>query len=142
MYIFWLVFSGIFEKFFFIVGLCSVLLTLFLSYSINFDYKYSVRYNFTLVLYYLWLLKEIIFSSFNVIKFIWSFDPNINPEARFIKTELDSIKLKNLFANSITLTPGTFTMEIGKKGLFVHALDASSLDVLDNGYMQDRIKKL
>lgn len=45
-----------------------------------------------------------------------------------------------IYANSITLTPGTVTVLIEKDKLFVHALDESFMSDLESCKMLDKIK--
>ncbi|MBU1238544.1 Na+/H+ antiporter subunit E, partial [Myxococcota bacterium] len=46
-----------------------------------------------------------------------------------VKTTLKSPMGRLLLANSITLTPGTLTVEIEGEYLFIHWIDVSSTDV-------------
>ncbi|MBU1535998.1 Na+/H+ antiporter subunit E, partial [Myxococcota bacterium] len=54
---------------------------------------------------------------------------NINPGIVKVKTTLKSPMGRLLLANSITLTPGTLTVEIEGEYLFIHWIDVSSTDV-------------
>ena len=49
-----------------------------------------------------------------------------------------------VYANSITLTPGTVTVSVDeqKRELLVHALSEKSADSLLSGVMQERVQKL
>ena len=44
------------------------------------------------------------------------------------------------FMNSITLTPGTVTVDVGEGKLLVHALTREAADDLLNGQMHDRVR--
>ncbi|MEA1915654.1 MAG: Na+/H+ antiporter subunit E, partial [Campylobacterota bacterium] len=52
----------------------------------------------------------------------------INPGIVKLKTTLCDDFDKLLLANAITLTPGTITMELHEKNLYVHVLDVQSED--------------
>ena len=47
-----------------------------------------------------------------------------------------------IYGNSITLTPGTLTVEVDQDNLFVHALCDSSLNELEVGEMDKRVSDL
>ena len=47
-----------------------------------------------------------------------------------------------LLANSITLTPGTITVQVEGDTFTVHCLDKSMLDTSENGTFQRWIRKL
>jgi multicomponent Na+:H+ antiporter subunit E len=47
-----------------------------------------------------------------------------------------------VYANSITLTPGTVTLSIEGKNFLVHALDYDFMSELQTGEMDKRIKQI
>jgi multicomponent Na+:H+ antiporter subunit E len=57
------------------------------------------------------------------------------PEPQLVQFDVDLKKNRHLvaLANSITLTPGTITVDLAENHLLVHALDASFVDGLDDG---------
>jgi multicomponent Na+:H+ antiporter subunit E len=86
--------------------------------------------------YWLWLTKEIIKSGLTTTKIIWSND--YSPELIKIKaSQKNSTGIAN-YANAITLTPGTVTIEIEKNNLLVHALSKDLSEDLQSGEM-DRL---
>jgi len=66
-------------------------------------------YFFKLVLYVLWLIGEIYMQGFQVIRMIFT-DVRIDVVA--VKTELRSDFLKTLLVNSVTLTPGSISLNL------------------------------
>jgi len=92
------------------------------------------------ITYLLWLIREIILSSIAVSKIIWRKNlgiiPTIAPIISGQKTALGSV----IYANSITLTPGTVTLSVEGNKLLVHALDSSFMDDLQEGAMDRRVK--
>lgn len=86
-----------------------------------------------------WLLVEIIKSNFDVAKII--LDPKLPMRPHIIrvscsqKTDVGKV----IFANSITLTPGTITLAIRTGEVVVHALDDEFADGLQNGEMDRRV---
>ena len=72
--------------------------------------------------YFLFLIGEIFKSNIAVAKKIWSKDPLTPKLVRFrsgLKTQSGNV----LVANSITLTPGTYTCELEDGSFAVHGLD-------------------
>ena len=74
------------------------------------------------------LLKEIFLANIFVARRLLRLRVNIRPGIVKVPTDLDSGLAVTTLANSITLTPGTFTLYItpDNKTLFVHALDMES----------------
>lgn len=94
------------------------------------------------ILYFPWLLLEIWKSAFSVIKIIWQRKIEIEPVFEWIDAEgLEEIG-EVVYSNSITLTPGTVTLDINNNMLLVHALDKSSIVDLQRGIMIKKIKQL
>ncbi|ADE29666.1 monovalent cation/H+ antiporter subunit E [Rickettsia prowazekii] len=92
------------------------------------------------ILYFLWLLLEIWKSAFLVIKIIWQNKIKIEPIFEWIDAEgLQEIGTV-IYGNSITLTPGTVTLDINNNMLLVHALNKSSITDLKSGKMIKKIK--
>ncbi len=73
--------------------------------------------------YCFWLLKEILKSNYNVCKIILSPKINIDQNLFNVPLEPKGEAAQVIFANSITLTPGTITVETESKSLIVHSLD-------------------
>ncbi len=79
-----------------------------------------------ILIYYLaMLLKDIFIANFHVAKIVLSPKINIEPVTINYKTSLQSDFLRVLLANSITLTPGTLTVNMEDDILEVHCLDVS-----------------
>lgn len=55
----------------------------------------------------------------------------INPAIVKIPTNLEGNFSKLALANSMTLTPGTFTVDMDEENLYVHWIDAKSLDPVE-----------
>ena len=72
--------------------------------------------------YLIWLFKEILKSNLSTAKVI--INGKVEPETFTVKTSQVTDVAKVIYANSITLTPGTVTTKI-QKGVFeVHALNS------------------
>ena len=86
----------------------------------------AVRYGVNLVV-------EIIKANLTVCRMILK--PDFVPEPQLVQFDVDLKKNRHLvtLANSITLTPGTITVDLHDNHFTVHALDASLVDGLDDG---------
>ncbi len=69
------------------------------------------------------LLKNLILSNLQISKRILSKDMKLSPAIVAVKTNLESDWKKLLLANSITLTPGTLTLDIKDDMLFIHVIE-------------------
>ena len=69
------------------------------------------------------LLKNLILSNLQISKRILSRDMKLSPAIVAVKTNLESDWKKLLLANSITLTPGTLTLDIKDDMLFIHVIE-------------------
>ena len=92
-----------------------------------------------LVLYLPWLFWEIVKSSLNITKIILDPKLPINPRLIQYRTNLGSNPAVVLLGNSITLTPGTVTIEVSSNELVVHALDDESSSGLESRTMERKI---
>lgn len=85
---------------------------------------YTIVYGFV-------FLKELILSNLDVALRVISPRLPINPGIVEAKTSLKSPMARMILANSITLTPGTFTVEMKEDTLFIHCIDIKSENIQD-----------
>ena len=112
-----------------------------LAYGFTWKYMgYSPKVDFALfmripsaVRYGVNLVVEIIKANLAVTKLILK--PDYMPEPQLVQFDVDLKKNRHLvaLANSITLTPGTITVDLHDNHFTVHALDTSFVDGLDDG---------
>lgn len=79
----------------------------------------------SLVVYWSWLGREIVAANLAVLRLIMKPDIEVEPRLIRVPVNLRSGLARCVFANSITLTPGTVTVDIEEDGFLVHALDTS-----------------
>lgn len=89
-----------------------------------------------------WLLWQVAVANVDVARRIWAPSLPIQPAWRKISVKLKQPLTKTIYANSITLTPGTVTTEVGEDYFIVHALNASGIDELQAGEMESRVRRL
>ena len=91
--------------------------------------------------YAVWLLWQIVLSNWDVFKRVWSREMPIDPCVVDITYTLETEFCAALYANSITLTPGTVTMDVDleKRTMKIHCLTRGVGDDLTAGGMQARV---
>ena len=80
-------------------------------------------------IYLLVFLWQLIRSNLDVARRVLSPSLPINPGIVKVQTQLQSPMGKLLLANSITLTPGTLTLDVKGDSLFIHWIDVKGSDV-------------
>ncbi|WP_432406025.1 Na+/H+ antiporter subunit E [Wukongibacter sp. M2B1] len=95
-----------------------------------------------LIYYVILLVKEIIIASFQVAKIVLSKELNISPSVVTFRTRLQSDLSKTILANSITLTPGTLTIEVTNDEFTVHCITKDQIhDVMESKF-EDLLLKI
>ena len=128
----WLLWSGIYKSLLITFGAASVLLVLLITVRMNRidGDRIEIELNpLKFIGYFGWLLLEIAKSNIAVTKTILSASMPIKQNLFDVpytqRTDLGQV----IFANSITLTPGTVTVETEDGHFLVHALSYSSDDM-------------
>lgn len=135
LYAFWILLSGYFEPFLLTAGAGSALAVVLLARRMKIVDREShpIQMIAAVVLYWPWLVKEIAKSAWDVSRII--LDPRlpISPVLVRFKPSQKSHAGLATHANSITLTPGTITVEATQNEFLVHGLTRSSgLGVIDS----------
>jgi len=81
------------------------------------------------------LVREITVSNIDVVRAILSPGPPIQPHFLRVRTRQPTDLGKVILANSITLTPGTVTVDVRGDELLVHALTESSGRAVEEGHL-------
>ena len=141
---FWLLLSGFFKPLLLMLGAISVGLVVWLMSRMDVQDQspQSLRLNVRKINYFVWLLGQIVLSSVEVAKAVWRSPQQLNPVLGEIKTAQLKSAGRVLYANSITLTPGTLSVDLDNEKITVHALNSRSLDDLHKGEMEARIAKV
>ena len=127
----WMVLTANFQIFNIVVGI-AVSFSIALLYTKLFAHKAFEFISPVWFMVYLYvLLKNLILSNLQISKRILSKDMKLSPAIVAVKTNLESDWKKLLLANSITLTPGTLTLDIKDDTLFIHVIE----------YHEDSIKE-
>jgi multicomponent Na+:H+ antiporter subunit E len=143
--VFWLVNSGHYTPMLLGLGAFSIGLILFISKRMeHVDGKFepSIVMSIHLPFYLFWLLVEIIKSNLDVVARVWKGEAAISPTVFKVKASQKSDVCRVLYANSITMTPGTITLDIDGDTFEVHALSEEGKEGVLTGEMDKRVSKL
>jgi multicomponent Na+:H+ antiporter subunit E len=91
------------------------------------------------IAYIPWLLQQIVLSNIHVASLVLRRRMPIDPQVLMYKTKLETDISCVALANSITLTPGTITMDIKDGVFYVHAVSRKVAEDLHAGEMEDRV---
>jgi len=120
----WLGLSGYFTPMILTLGAISIALVLFMCARMGIIDRQTAPY-MTMpqtLSYFVWLFAEIVKANVQVVKAVLSPELDISPTLTKIPLPNDNELSKTMFANSITLTPGTVSVEMEEDHILVHAL--------------------
>lgn len=120
LFSFWVVLSGKLEVKYLTIGLITAL-TVSWIYQPFFCKPFSVSI-FNLFIYLGWLLKELVKANIEVALLVLNPKMLISPRLITFKKEMSNPVAYLLLANSITLTPGTITVDVQDGFYTIHAL--------------------
>ena len=151
LFAFWMVLSGRTETKFVVYGILTAVVTTWVTYPLllvpNKDgsKKYYV-FGFSIpkmIMYFFWLMWQLVLANIDVLLATTGQELNIDPKVVRFRFRADNPMASVILANSITLTPGTVTMNVTDDGLYeIHALTVgAAAGVLDGG-MQKKVADL
>ena len=144
LYTTWMLLSGHFEIFLLSLGVLSCVLVVAIALRMDVVDRESFPIHLTskAVIYWLWLLKEIWLAAIDVTKRVLAPGLAISPTLIDLEATQQSELGRVIYANSITLTPGTYTIRVYGNRLLVHAIAREAADGLAEGGMDRRITAL
>lgn len=113
----------------------------FMDYSVEKE-KRNLKKIGQFLHYIIILVREILLANVQTIKLILSEKDEIKPTLIDFETDLKTDSGKVFLANSITLTPGTITVEVDEKGYLVHCLDESMAGGMDESVFVELLRKM
>ncbi|MBL1142871.1 MAG: Na+/H+ antiporter subunit E [Proteobacteria bacterium] len=142
--ILWLLLSGHYTLLITSLGLLSVLFVTLISLRMNllpFDQPETFFRFMKYIPYGFWLVLEILKSNIDVCKRILNPRLPISPRWVTIKASQNSEFAKIVYANSITLTPGTISIDVEDENIDVHALSDIGVEGLEAGDMDKKVSQ-
>lgn len=140
----WLLWSWLFKPLVVGLGIASCLLVVYLKYRMDYfrSDHFALNVGPGLPAYWLWLGKEIFISSYEVAKIIINPRLPIDPHVIEVKTDVEDPIDQTIFANSVTLTPGSLSLDVHKGVVKIHCLTKRGAQDLYSGRMVQRVKRL
>ena len=138
----WLLLSGHYDSpLLLTLGVSSCIAVVFIAQRMDVVDHESVplQVRFGFIGYLAWLTKEIVRVNFAVAKIIISPSLPLSPLLFRVKTSQKTDVGRVTHANSITLTPGTISVEVEDDGIVVHALTGDFASDTANGEMDRRV---
>ena len=140
----WVLWSGYLKPLLLGLGALSCLLTVWIVRRMGYfdDETFAFHYDWRLLGFWAWLGREIVKSSIEVARVVLRRRIDVVPKTVNIDgSGLEPVDLA-LLGNSITLTPGTLTLDVHEGRLLVHALTPEGAAALQRGDMQRRVAAL
>ncbi len=141
---FWLLWSGLYKPLLIILGIISCLLVFVLARRMAYFDKsiYPPGLIARLIPFWGWLLKELVVTNIQVARIVLSPKMKISPTVVEIEALSEGPIGQAILGNSITLTPGTVTMDDHEGTLIVHCLTKEGAEDLQAGEMNRRVAAL
>lgn len=142
LFAFWLLLSGFFTAFLILAGIGSSLAVVLFARRMDVVDHEGHPIHLApraLLSYWPWLLWEIVKSACTVASIIVRPSLPISPTMVRVRATQKTDVGRTTFANSITLTPGTLSVEVGKDEFLVHALTREGANDLASGEMDRRV---
>ena len=141
LYGLWLALSGHYTPFLLAIG--AVCTAFAVAVAVRMDVVdhegHPIHLGLRIVLYWGWLTSQIIVSAITVSRIVLSPRLRIDPVLETVPSSQKSDLGRVIFANSITLTPGTLSTAVRADGIEVHALTRRGMDELKAGDMDRRV---
>lgn len=151
LFAFWMVLSGRTETKFVVYGIITALVTTWITYPLllvsNKDgsKKYFV-FGVSIpkaIMYFFWLMWQLVLANVDVLLATTAQELEIDPKVVRFRFKVDNPMASVVLANSITLTPGTVTLNVTDDGLYeIHALTANAAAGVLDGGMQKKVADL
>jgi len=139
----WLLWSGIYKPLLLWLGAFSCAFSVYIAHRVGFfDRTSGLHVIPRLPGLSLWLLAEIARSSLEVVRIVLDPKLPISPTVVYLDAEPEGPVGQVILSNSITLTPGTVTLDVFEDRLCVHCLTQDGAAALESGEANRRIAAL
>ena len=142
----WLGLSGHFDALLLSLGFVSVLLIVAVTLRMDaIDREiYPVHVPRKLLRFWLFLGVEVIKSNIDVLKRIFTPGKSISPQFFELPIKLKSNLSRVIYANAITLTPGTVSVKVDteKESIIIHSLSIESAEDLCSGRLASAVPEI
>ena len=141
----WFMLSGYFDvPLLLFFGAASIALCVWLAVRARVldDEGAPLELGFGIVSYWAWLFFEIGKANLIVAREALAITPKLSPQMVRVPAKQTSVSGRVIFAQSITLTPGTVSVDLKHGDVLVHALTEELADIEAMAEMGERVRKL
>ncbi|MDA0652841.1 MAG: Na+/H+ antiporter subunit E [Proteobacteria bacterium] len=140
----WLLLSGHYTPFIMSLGIgsCALVVLVTLRMDVADHEGHPIHLTWRGLTYWPWLMIEIFKANIDVAKLILSPNLGITPTLIRVKASQTSDLGQVIYANSITLTPGTISIDVANGEILVHALSREGAEALLDGEMDRRVTRM
>lgn len=137
----WLGLSGQLNLLMLSLGLASTLLIVYIAHRMDTidQERYPAHMTILLLRFWLFLAHEVIVANIDVIKRILKPGKNISPQFFNLPLTKKADLSRVIYANAITMTPGTVSVNVNKDSITVHSLSVEAAKDLRSGRMADAV---
>lgn len=140
----WLLWSGHYTALLLVAGAVSCLLVVYIAQRMRvIDHEsHPLHIWWRLPVYWVWLGIEIVKSNIDVAKRVLHPSLPIDPQLFEVEASQKSDLGLVIYANSITLTPGTVSTDVNSGRIQVHALSRDGMEAVKAGDMDRKVTAL
>lgn len=144
LFVVWLLLSGHYTPLIIVLGIlsCIAVVAITMRMDVVDQEGHPVHLTWRGLIYWPWLVVEIVKANVDVAKRILIPSVGISPTMVRVRTSQTSDLGKVIYANSITLTPGTVSVQVANDEILVHALSKDGADDLIRGEMDRRVTRM
>lgn len=141
LFLFWMMLTGNIELFNIFLGITmSISMALIYKKLLKHQANFQMPNIFWFTIYLFVLLKNLVLSNIHIAIRVLSKNMDLSPAIVSVETQLQSEWKKLLLANSITLTPGTLTLDIVDNKLYIHII--SDKDIQNKEQITQEFEKV
>jgi multicomponent Na+:H+ antiporter subunit E len=141
----WLLFSGLYAPLLLALGALSSILVAWIAHRMGIlapEPDATGLRPLRCAAYMPWLVWQVAKSNLDVTLRILSPSKGISPRVVRVPSTQRSDLARTVYANSITLTPGTLSIDVARDAITVHALSREGAEELAEGEMGERVSAL
>ncbi len=144
LYILWLLLSGHYEPLLLILGAVSCIFVAWIAYRMDVADRegHPIHLTWRSLVYWPWLFWEIVKANLEVARLILSPRLAISPTVIKVKASQPDELGHVIYANSITLTPGTVSIDVRESTIEVHAITREMAEGLQTNEMDRRVTRM
>lgn len=141
LFLLWLGLSGQLSVLMLSLGLASTLVVVYIAHRMDVidREKYPTHLTILLLRFWLFLSREVIIANIDVLKRIFSPGKNISPQLFELRQTHKTVLSRVIYANAITMTPGTVSVNLNKETITVHSLSIEAAKDLYSGRMANAV---